>query len=132
MAIQFAADMAPNGARHSRNGPETRCPPPPPAARPWAASAAKVDSHTVRKHSTWRQRPDATAMAAAMTDPPGPGQVATAVDPCRVDPEGLLDLAGTALAHAHAAGARIRREAVDVVEREPGVRDRTEAGVDGE
>ena len=58
---------------------------------PWAARAANVDSQTVRKHSTWRQRPEATAMAAAMTEPPGPGKVAAAVDPGRVDPQGLFD-----------------------------------------
>ena len=34
---------------------------------------AKVDSHTVRKHSTWRHSPALTASMAAMTDPPGPG-----------------------------------------------------------
>src|SRR5580658_1749139 len=81
-AIQLAADMAPKGARHSRNGPETR------AARrrplplrlsaaawaAWAVSTPNVDSQTVRKHSTWRQSPEATAMAAAMTEPPGPGR----------------------------------------------------------
>src|SRR5579872_6354579 len=66
--IQLAADMAPNGARHSRNGPDTR--PDPPWPRP---RAAYVDSHTVRKHSTCRQRPLATASMAAMMAPPGPG-----------------------------------------------------------
>ena len=52
--------------------PVTR--PPPWRYLPWAISAAWVEAHTVRKQSTWRQRPAATAMAAAMTDPPGPGR----------------------------------------------------------
>src|ERR1700689_837515 len=81
-AIQLAADMAPKGARHSRNGPETRSArprlrPPPLAAAACAAlavSTPNVDSQTVRKQSTWRQSPEATAMAAAMTAPPGPGR----------------------------------------------------------
>ena len=46
MPIQFAADMAPNGARHVWK-PVAR--PPPRAPRP---SAANVDSQTVRKQST--------------------------------------------------------------------------------
>ena len=69
MAIQLAADIAPNGARHSSSGPDTRGPPIPP--RP---SVAYVDSHTVRKHSTCRHRPLATASIAAITEPPGPGR----------------------------------------------------------
>src|SRR5436305_12708453 len=69
MAIQLAGDSAPNGARPSMN-PLTR-PPPPSSRRP---SAANVDSHTVRKHRTWRHRPPATASMAAITDPPGPGR----------------------------------------------------------
>src|SRR5271170_2610366 len=119
MPIQWAADMAPKGARHSRKGPETRSArrsPPPPCA--WAACAArtpKVDSQTVRKQRTWRQRPDATAMAAAMTDP-----------------QGLFDGGDAALAHASAGGAGVGRQAVDVVEREPRVSDRLQAGVDGQ
>ena len=64
--------------------------------------------------------------------PSGPGQVAAAVDPGRVDPERLLDGGGAALAHPHAAGARIGRQPVDVLQREPGVGDRLEAGVDGQ
>src|SRR4051794_20868389 len=67
MPIQFAADMAPNGARHCCQ-PDTR--PPPVGRRP---NAAYVDSQTVRKQSTWRQRPAATASMAAITAPPGPG-----------------------------------------------------------
>ena len=54
MPIQLAADIAPKGARHSRNGPETRSARPllPFAMAARAASTAKVDSQTVRKHST--------------------------------------------------------------------------------
>ena len=68
MPIQLAADMAPNGSRHSCIGPDTR--PPPPRLRP---SWLYVVSQTVRKHRTWRHRPLATACMAAMTLPPGPG-----------------------------------------------------------
>ncbi len=67
MAIQLAAEMAPKGARQAGR-PDAR-PPPGPARR----RAAKVDSHTVRKHSTWRHSPEATASMAATTAPPGPG-----------------------------------------------------------
>lgn len=65
--IQFAAEAAPNGNDHCW-GPGTR--PPPPCSR----SAAYVDSHTVRKHRTCRQRPAATAIIAAMIAPPWPGR----------------------------------------------------------
>ena len=68
MPIQFAADIAPNGARHSISEPETR-----PGAWP-RPSARYVDSQTVRKHSTCRHSPEATASMAAMTEPPGPGR----------------------------------------------------------
>src|SRR3954468_19000264 len=68
MPIQLAADIAPNGARHCV---QLEARPPPGGRRP---SAAYVDSHTVRKHSTWRHSPLATASMAAITDPPGPGR----------------------------------------------------------
>src|SRR3954464_13562608 len=71
MPIQLAADIAPNGARHSHSGPAKR-----PPDGPTSLSAAYVDSHTVRKQRTWRHRPAATARIAAMTDPPGPGMSA--------------------------------------------------------
>ena len=60
------------------------------------------------------------------------GQVAAAVDPGRVDAQGLLDRGDAALAHAHADRARVGGEPVDVVEREAGVGDGAEAGVDGQ
>src|SRR6476659_889813 len=68
MPIQLAADIAPNGARHACQ-PDAR-PRPRPAARP---RVAYVDSQTVRKHRTWRQRPLATASMAVMRAPPWPG-----------------------------------------------------------
>ena len=84
MAIQLAGDSAPNGARQAA-WPRAR---PPPGPR-WPR-AAKVDSHTVRKHRTCRQRPEDTASMAATTAPPGPGQVAPAVDPGGVEAQGLF------------------------------------------
>ena len=67
-----------------------------------------------------------------MTDAAGPGQVAPTVDPGRVDAQGLFDGAGAAFAHAPAAGAGVGRQPVDVVERQPGIGDRLQAGVDGQ
>ena len=61
-----------------------------------------------------------------------PGQVAATVDPGRVDAQRLLDGADAALAHPAAAHPGIGRQAVDVVERQPGVGDRRQAGVDGQ
>ena len=69
MPIQLAADIAPNGARHSMQRPGDAAA----AARRRGRASAYVDSHTVRKHSTWRHSPLATASIAAMTEPPGPG-----------------------------------------------------------
>src|SRR3954452_11891588 len=69
MPIQLAADIAPNGARHSTSDPDRRPPP-----RPPRRNVAYVDSHTVRKHRTCRHSPDATASMAAITEPPGPGK----------------------------------------------------------
>ena len=67
-----------------------------------------------------------------MTDPPGPGQVAAAVDPGRLEAQGLLDGGHPALAHPHGGGPGVGRQAVDVVQGEPGVLDRGEAGVHGQ
>ena len=64
MPIQLAADIAPNGARHSVQRPGD----PTAAAAAPRPSVAYVDSHTVRKHRTWRHRPLATASMAAITD----------------------------------------------------------------
>src|SRR5262245_18759658 len=75
MAIQLAADSAPNGARHSAFAPDTRPPvAPPPRAAAARPRVANVDSHTVRNTSTCRHRPEATASMVAMTEPPGPGR----------------------------------------------------------
>ena len=59
-------------------------------------------------------------------------EVAASVDPRRADAQRLLDGAGAPLAHAAAAHARIGRQPVDVLDREPGVGDRGEAGIDCE
>ena len=72
MAIQLAGLNAPNGARQAMKSPSTRPPPWPDGARERRRSA-HVDSHTVRKHSTCRQRPAATASIAATTEPLCPG-----------------------------------------------------------
>src|ERR1700722_4302223 len=132
MPIQLAADIAPKGARHSRKGPETRSargPLGPPC--PCVARIANVDSQTVRKQSTWRQSPEATAMAAGVTRPPRPGRAPPPVAPGRVDAEGFFNGARPPLAHPPSGGPGIRRQAVDVVEGQPGIGDRLEAGIDG-
>ena len=69
MATVFTA-CTPYGARYSSNPEARRRPPPPP---PRFASSAYVDCHTVRKQTTWRQRPEDTASIAAMSDPAAPG-----------------------------------------------------------
>src|SRR5579859_1666018 len=78
MARVFAAEPTPNGAIHC-DWPDTRALPPampfavaPPEVGPAARSAAYVACHTVRKHSTWRHSPAATAIIAATTEPAGP------------------------------------------------------------
>ena len=62
-----AADIAPNGSCQL----VVRAPPGG-VIRPSFISCAKVASHSVRKHSTCRAMPVATAIIAAITDPPGP------------------------------------------------------------
>ena len=125
--------MAPKGARHSRSGPETRFAVP----APGAARAAGRERRVGRlPHGAEAQHVAAEARGdchgGCDDRPSGPGQVAAPVDPGRVDPEGLLDGGGAALAHPQADGAGIGRQPVDVLEREPGVGDRLEAGVDGQ
>ncbi len=58
------------------------------------------------------------------------GEIAATVDPGGVDPQSLFDGAGTALAHPPSGGPGIGRQTVDVVEGQPGIGDRLEAGVD--
>ena len=81
MAIQFAADDAPNGTRHCMSPPMRLEPPvgtialalpgaPLNLAR-WMAPY--VASHTVRMHRTCLHSPAATASIAAITAPPCPG-----------------------------------------------------------
>ncbi len=62
-----AADVAPNGICQL----VVRAPPGGDIL-PCLSSSWKVDSHSVRKHSTWRAIPVATAIMAAITEPPGP------------------------------------------------------------
>src|SRR4051812_21217683 len=77
MARLLAAEPIPNGPVK----PGTRDIPPMKPLIPyglapdeaWARiGAANVACHTVRKHTTWRTSPAATAPAAAITEPPGP------------------------------------------------------------
>jgi hypothetical protein len=49
-----------------------------------------------------------------------------------MDPKRLLHRGDPALAHAHPGSTRVGGEAVDVLELQPGIRHRLEAGVDGE
>ena len=98
MAIQLAADIAPNGARQAVQ-PDARAPPPPGRAR---RRVAKVDSQTVRKHRTWRQRPDGHRQHRRHHRAAGTGQVASPVDPGGVQAEGLLHRGDPAFAHPHA------------------------------
>jgi hypothetical protein len=62
----------------------------------------------------------------------GTGELATAVDPRRMQPQRVLDRGGAPLAHPHARGTRIGRQPVDVVERQPGILHGCEAGIDRE
>ena len=66
-ASVWAADVAPNGICQL----EVRAPPGGDIL-PSFISCWNVASHSVRKHSTWRAMPVATAIIAAITEPPGP------------------------------------------------------------
>ena len=127
MPIQFAADIAPNGARHSISGPET-----PPAAErtelqrrvrrlPHRAEAQHVPAQAARHRE---HRGDDRAAR--------PRELAATVVPCGPDAQRFLDCGDAAFAHPHPGRPRIGGQAVDVVEREPGVGDGREAGVDGQ
>src|SRR3954451_23624130 len=76
MAIQLAADAAPNGRVHCMNPPARNDPPPPAPivtlARPLSPCADA--SHTVRKQRTWLAYPAATAAQAVITEPSWPGR----------------------------------------------------------
>src|SRR2546430_11683088 len=78
MAIQLAADDAPYGIRHCMSplmrGADCNAIMLLEARELFASRSfvAYVDSHTVRKHSTWLHRPPATASIAAITEPPCP------------------------------------------------------------
>src|ERR1700674_968094 len=73
MAIQHAADAAPNGNDHSimpvawKSLDDAASLPIPTAARPPLPCA--VPSHTDRKHTTWLHRPAPTARHALITEP---------------------------------------------------------------
>ena len=69
MASVCAAEIAPNGPSQP---PPMAAAFPGTAAFPCRTSSADVASHTVRKHSTCRASPPATASIAAISDPPGP------------------------------------------------------------
>ena len=119
MAIQLAADIAPNGARHCANArtPGRR-------HRPAEAQGGegrlpdRAEAQDVTAEPAGHRQHGRDDRAART------GEVAAAVDPGRVEAQRLLDRGDAALAHAHAAGAGIGRQAVDVVERQPGVGDR--------
>ena len=120
--------------RGSATACRRRCGPPPLAARPWRWSSACVDSHTVRKHSTWRHRPDATASIALTIEPDCPGVSGAAADPRRAHAQHVLDRGGAPLRvpARGATAARVRRQAVDVVAGETGVGDGADARLDRE
>ena len=58
-------------------------------------------------------------------------EVPASVDPRGVKTERLLHCGDAPLAHAHARRARIRRQAVDVTELQPGIGHCLETGIDG-
>ncbi len=125
--------MAPKGARHSRSGPETRCacpPPAPPGARAASVGVGRLPHRAEAQHVAAEAR--GHGHGGGDDRPSGSGQVAAPVDPGRTDPEGLLDGRGTALADPEADGTGIRRQPVDVLQRESGVGHRLEARVDGQ
>ena len=108
-----------------------------PSARPGippSCSCPAVVCHTVRKHSTWRHRPLAIAIAALRIDDAGPRHVGAAADPRRLEPQRLLERRDATLAEPDlvAAATGIVGDAVDVVGRQPGIGDRRQAGVDGQ
>ena len=105
--------------------PEARAPPPAPPPR-----AANVDSHTVRKHRTWRHRPGRHGQHGGDQRAALAGNVPAAVDPGGMQPQGLLHRRDAPFAHAHARRARVRRQAVDVTELQPGVGHGLQAGID--
>ena len=120
--------MAPNGRRHSCIGPDTRVPPPPPSR-----------SVGVRRLPDRAEAQDVAAQAGRHRHHGGDhraaraGQLHAAVDPGGADAQGLLDRGHPALAHPHRGRrAGVGGQAVDVVEGEPRVGDRLEAGVDRE
>ena len=93
---------------------------------------AKVDSQTVRKHSTWRHSPLATASIAAITEPPGPGSSPPPLIHvgCRRSASSTAVTPPSLMPMPRRPG--VGGQPVDVVEREAGVGDGGEAGVDGE
>ena len=121
----------PNGARNS-SGPE-RGGIRPRRPRLGAPSSPYVDCHTVRKHTTWRHSPAATASIAATSEPTAPG---VSVPPlCHVGriPSADSDRGHPAFAIA-ALGSRrrVRRQAVDVVHCQSGVGNGGADGLDGQ
>ena len=103
-----------------------------PACAACAARAAKVDSQTVRKHSTWRQRPDGHRHGGGDDRAARPGRS----PPPLIQVGWMRSASSMALAPPSLMPPPLEpgigRQAVDVLEREPGVGDRLEAGVDGE
>ena len=126
MAIQLAADMAPNGARQA-DWPEAR-----------ASTRAAEAEGGVRRLPDRAEAQDVPAEAGGHRQhggdhrAAGAGEVTAPVDPGGLEPEGLFDGGDAAFAHAHAGRARIGRQPVDVVELQPGVGHSLQAGIDGQ
>ena len=129
MPIQLAADRAPKGRATPasaptpgwrRGGRRWR-----PVPRAWRRSTPTPCGSTGRGGRARRRRP----WRRRRSDPPGPGRSMPPL--IQVGwMRSASSIAVTAFGHTQAASARIGREAVDVLEREPGVGDRLEAGVD--
>ena len=104
--------------------------PPPIGARPPLPCA--VASHTDRKQSTCFARPQATARQASITEPSCPGSSIPPVNQFEVQAQRVVHVRDARAREARRGRhhARIGREPVDVLAREPGVFDRREAGVE--
>ena len=108
MAIQLAADRAPNGARHCW-APDARPPPAPPEAEggerrlPHGAEAQDVAA-----------QPAGHGQHGGDERPARTRDVPPAVDPGRMEAERLLDRGHPSLAHSHPHSAGVGGQPVDV------------------
>jgi hypothetical protein len=124
--IQCAADIAPNGNRHCIQS-DIRAPNAPRSPR-----LAKVDSPDRAEAEDMAAQPTRDREHRRDDRSPGSRNVFASVDPGGTDAKRFFDGGDSAFAHAHADHPRVRRQAVDVVERETGVSDGLQARVDRE